>query len=358
MTINLMAEGCQSQFEPAVLVNSGSRRSSEEVINGVRVIRVSEWGRAASAPFSPAFVSALAREAKRTDILHFHHPNPTGDFARFLARPTAPAVMTYHSDVVRQRWAMVGYGPLQNWMMSQCRVIMPTSPDYLESSTWLRRHRQRCTVVPLGIRTDVFEETPEVRRRAEELRQRYRGQIVLFVGRLRYYKGLHFLVDAMKGVNANLVIAGTGLMESLLRDQVLKLQLNNRVHFIGDITDSEKLAWYYAADVFCMPSHLRSEAFGLSQVEAMLTGLPVVSTRIASGVPFVNQDNVSGFSVEPENPPALAEALNRLLKDDELRMRLGTQARERAQREFSASRMCENVMNVYAEVLSSSAIRQ
>ncbi len=351
MTINLLAEGCLPHYQTSVLVNSGSRSSSEEMINGVKVVRISELGRAASAPFSPAFVSALACEAKTADILHFHHPNPTGDLARFLTRPSAPAVMTYHSDVVRQRWAMIGYGPLQNWMMKHCKVIMPTSPNYMESSTWLQRHRERCTVVPLGIRTDSFRESPDVLERARQIRSTYQRSLVLFVGRLRYYKGLQFLVEAMKDVNADLLIAGTGPMEDSLRQQAAVLGVADRIHFVGDIVDAEKIASYYAADVFCMPSHLRSEAFGLSQVEAMLTGLPVVSTRIASGVPFVNHDGISGFTVEPENPAALADALIRLLSDDSLRNRLGSQARERAQTEFSASRMCEQVMEVYARVL-------
>src|SRR5690606_3701296 len=108
---NILAEGCRDEFDTVVLVNSGNRENREEIINGVRVIFVAERGRVASAPVSPAFISALAREARLADILHFHHPNPTGDLARFIARPSAPAVMTYHSDVVRQKWAMAAYGP-------------------------------------------------------------------------------------------------------------------------------------------------------------------------------------------------------------------------------------------------------
>lgn len=353
MTINLLAEGCSDAYKTAVLVNSGGKRSFEESVNGVRVMRVSEWGRAASAPFSPAFVTALAREAKKADILHFHHPNPTGDLARFLSRPSPPAVMTYHSDVVRQKWAMAAYGPLQNWMMSRCAVIMPTSPNYMESSEWLQRHRGRCQVVPLGIRVENFDSTPATEKRAVEIRERFNQRpLVLFVGRLRYYKGLQFLVEAMPDVKAELVLAGTGPMEPELRQQALKLRVADRIHFPGDITDAEKLAYYFAADVFCMPSHLRSEAFGLSQVEAMACGLPVVSTNIASGVPFVNADGISGLTVEPENPRALAEALNTLLTNEELRRKFSAGALSRVREEFSASRMCSHVNQIYASVMN------
>lgn len=355
MTINLLAEGCQERFETAVLVNSGGRHTSEESINGVRVIRVNEWGRAASAPVSPAFVTALRREAQKADILHFHHPNPTGDLACYLTRPSQPAVMTYHSDVVRQQWAMKVYGPLQNWMMAQCRTIMPTSPNYLESSGWLQRHRDLCQVVPLGIRVEELDRDEATVRRAQQLQEQFGNRrLVLFVGRLRYYKGLQFLIAAMGDIKAELLIAGTGPMESELRQLALKHGVADRVHFAGDISDLEKRVYYCAADVFCMPSHLRSEAFGLSQVEAMASGLPVVSTRIASGVPYVNADGVSGITVEPENPQALAEALNLLLKSDDLRQQLAAGAYERARREFSAERMCEQVMGVYRSVLEKS----
>jgi len=352
MTINLLAEGCRSRFETTVLVNSGDRTNSETLINGVRVVKVSEWRRAASAPVSPAFVTALAREARQADILHFHHPNPTGDLARFLSRPTAPAVMTYHSDVVRQKWAMIGYGPLQQWMMNHCEVIMPTSPNYMASSPWLQRHTSRCTVVPLGIRVEEFDGTPDLTLSAKSFRNAYQRPLVLFVGRLRYYKGLQYLVRAMPHIDADLLLAGTGPMQNELVQMAAQLHVADRVHFLGDISDEEKLIAYHAADVFCMPSHLRSEAFGLSQVEAMASGLPVVSTRIASGVPFVNQDGVSGLTVEPENPAALAEAINLILTDDQLRQRFAAQARERAFSEFSAQRMCEQVMDVYDRVLA------
>src|SRR5690606_11333643 len=123
------------------------------------------------------------------------------------------SVMTYHSDVVRQKWAMAAYGPLQNWQMKHCAVIMPTSPNYLQSSPWLSRHADRCEVVPLGIRTGEFEKTTLIAQRAAEIREHYKGKrLVLFVGRLRYYKGLQFLLDAASAINGKILLAGTGPM--------------------------------------------------------------------------------------------------------------------------------------------------
>lgn len=351
-TINILAEGCRDEFDTAVLVNSGSRESFHETINGVSVTRVGEWGRFASAPFSPAFVNAMRREAARADILHFHHPNPTGDLARFLTRPIAAAVMTYHSDVVRQQRAMAVYGPLQNWQMTHCDVIMPTSPNYMESSPWLQRHRDRCRVVPLGIPMQPLESTPAVARRAAELRAQFPGEkLTLFVGRLRYYKGLEYLLKAAPHFHGQIILAGTGPMAADLAALAGELGIGGRVHFLGDVPEQEKIAWYHAADVFCLPSHLRSEAFGLSQLEAMACGTPVVCCDVPSGVPFVNKNGESGLVVPTENPEALGAALQQILSDDALRERLGAGAFARARREFTAEKMCERVKDVYRTVL-------
>jgi len=354
-TINLMARGSLRDYEVSVLVCSGSPRGRIEMIDGARVVRVAEWKRVASAPISPSFVPALHQLAREADLLHFHHPNPTGDFAQFLVRSPKPAVMTYHSDVVRQRKAMWLYAPLQHFMMRRCRAIMPTSPNYLESSPWLQQYRDKCTVVPLGIDLTRFEKTPSVQAAAEELRALYPGPITVFVGRLRYYKGLRFLIDAMPQVPGTLLIGGTGPEEANLRRQIAELRLGDRVHLLEDLSEEQLVALLHAGDAFCMPSHLRSEAFGLSQVEAMACGLPVVSTRIGTGVPFVNQDGTSGITVPPEDPASIAAALNRLYADEDLRRRLGNGARTRAQQEFSAERMCQKVHAVYQGVLPAEA---
>ena len=351
-TIHLMAQGTRDEFDVRVLVNSGSRRTWTEELDGVRVTRVAEWGRVASAPISPAFVRALRREAADADLLHFHHPNPTGDVACLLTRPAAPIVMTYHSDVVRQRAAMVIYGRIQERMMRACRVIMPTSPYYIESSPWLRRHRDRCRVLPLGIDVSRLDPTPEIRERAADIRSRYPGPLIAFVGRLRYYKGLHYLIRAMKDVDATLLAVGRGADLPRLQAEAASQDVAERCRFLGDLPEPEMVAVLHAADVFCLPSHLRSEAFGLSQVEAMACGLPVVSCRLPTGVPFVNQDGVTGLTVPPASSEALASALNRLLTDQELRLRMGAAAAERARSLFSAERMCRDLKEVYREVLS------
>ncbi|MCX7626310.1 MAG: glycosyltransferase [Candidatus Sumerlaeaceae bacterium] len=350
-TINLMARGCLDEFDVSVLVCAGPSCTGEETIDGVRVVRVAEWGRVWSAPVAPAFIRALSHEARHADILHFHHPNPTGDLAYLLAGHGRPFVITYHSDIVRQRAAMLIYGFLQRFMMSRAAVIMPTSPNYMASSVWLRRFRDKCEIVPLGIEIERFSPSPAMLAQAQQIKSKIGAPIVLFVGRLRYYKGLHFLIEAMRSVEAQLVIVGSGPEEGFLHEKAAQARVEERVHFVGELDDSDVLPYFHAADVFCLPSHLRSEAFGICQIEAMACGVPVVSTALDTGVPFVNQHGETGFVVPPADPSALASALNRLLGDESLRSTFGEAAQRRAAALFSAQRMTNLVKKVYRKVL-------
>lgn len=350
-SINLMATGLRDRYDVRVLVCEGRSGPGVGEIEGVTVIRAREWGRVLSAPISPGFVGALAREAAAADLLHFHHPNPTGDLAHILSRSRVPAVMTYHSDIVRQRMTGFLLRPLQSAMMRRMRLIMPTSPNYIESSRWLRQFRDKCRVVPLGIGLERFRATDAVTAAAQEIRSRLRGPLVIFVGRLRYYKGVEFLVRAAAKVDATILVVGTGPEGPRLHQLAAELGVGERVQFLGDLSDEEVVHHLHASDVFCLPSHLRSEAFGLSQVEAMACGLPVVSARLDTGVTFVNQHMETGLCVESASAEALAAGLNRLIEDEALRKALGRRALERTHELFSAENMCRGVAAVYDEAL-------
>lgn len=350
-TINLMAEGLRDDFDVHVIVANRRAQTVDESHGGVHVLKVASFGRVASAPLAPAFARVM-REW-RADIWHFHCPNPTGDLAWLWARPPGRVVVTYHSDIVRQRWALWAYGPFLRRFLRRADVIMPTSPNYIESSPWLRPERAKCRVVPLGIPLGRFAATPEIEARARDIRaQLGGGPVVLFVGKFRYYKGLQFLLPALRALpGARLALVGEGPMRARLEPMARALGIADRIHWAGEVTDEELPAWYHAADVFCLPSHLRSEAFGISQIEAMACGRPVVSTRLATGVPYINRDGETGLTVEPGQWRALAEGLRTLLGDDDMRRRVGEAARARAWAEFSDGAMCARVREVYNEVL-------
>lgn len=176
-------------------------------------------------------------------------------------------------------------------------------------------------------------------------------KIVLFVGRLSYYNGVEYLIEAMQSVNAKLLIDGDGKSREKLENMTVSLGLEERVKFLGKVSNELLKYCYQICDVFVLPSVEPTEAFGLVQLEAMAYGKPVINTLLPTGVPFVSIDGKTGLTVEPRNSKALADAINKLLSDDELRKKFGIQARNRVVENFTVDKMNEKILKVYQELM-------
>jgi len=348
------------------LVSNEARERLEETIDGVSVVRLPRQLALSSAPVAAGLPGALRDELRRQgprvpeppDVINLHSPYPWGELSFLRASPDVPSVVLYHSDIVRQKRLLTAYRPFLERFLDRVDLIVTSSPNMVRGSELLAPRAEKCRVVPFGLPAARLTATPAVLRRAEELRGAHAGRhVVLFVGRLVYYKGVDVLVRAMLGVDADLVLIGRGPLEAELRELAIAGGSAARVTFLGPQTDDELSAWYHAADVLCLPSVARSEAFGLVQIEAHAAGTPVVSTDLPTGVPYANPDGVTGLIVPPGDAAALAAALNRLLGDDELRARLGAQAQARARRELTVPRMVAGTLDVYAEAALRHAAR-
>ena len=342
-----LCERLARDIEVGVVVAAGGGDSLEETQNGVRVARVGTRLRVGATSFCPGTARRIRESG--ADLVHLHWPNPAAVISFLASRWRGPAVLTWHSDVVRQRVSGGAFAPVLERFLARCGAIIATSPDYAASSPVLRRHRSRCHVIPLGVDASKFERADE--RAVRDVRERYGPRIVLGVGRMIYYKGFAHLVRAMRGVDARLLLIGSGPLRAELEALRDELSLGGRVSFLGEVPDAAP--YFAAADVFALPSVARSEAFGIVQLEAMACGVPVVNTRLDSGVPFVSPDGVSGLTVPPADAPALAAAINRLLADPGLRARLGAAGKRRVAQEFSADLMAERILRLYRDVLRS-----
>lgn len=314
--------------------------------DGTPVTEAGAWFRFQGAPAAPAFPWLLRRA--RADIVVVHMPNPTAELSWLLARPKAALVVRYHSDVVRQAAAMRVYAPVQRRFLAAARLILPTSQAYLDTSAMLAPFRGKCRPMPLGVVPDDFAEADPGAVAA--LHARYGNPFVLFTGRHRYYKGLAYLVEAARWINAPVVIAGDGPERP--RIQRLAASLGAPVHFPGHLDDAALRAHLHACAVFAFPSVARSEAFGMSIMEAHACGVPAVATRLGTGVEFINEDGKTGLNVPPRDPRALAEAINQLIGDPEARRAMGSYARARIAREFDARAIAEQELKLYQELLT------
>jgi rhamnosyl/mannosyltransferase len=322
-----------------ILATSTSRRSSVERLDGVQVTRTARFAHLSSTPLSIRLPLELRR--LRPDVVHLHFPYPPGELAALLVTPEVPKVITYHSDIVRQRTLLKLYDPALRVVLGRAARILPTSPAYLERSPWLRAMRDRCTVVPLGIELAPFVGLP---RQGD-------GRTLLFVGRFRYYKGLHHLLEAMALLpDARLVLVGGGPLEETLRAQTAALGLGGRVEFATGVSDADLPGFYARADVFVLPACEPSEAFGLVLAEAAAAGLACVSTDLGTGTSYVNKHGETGLVVPPADPQALAAACGRLLEDRQLRVGYGRAGRIRATSLFDIRRVAAEVAGIYHEV--------
>jgi len=351
-TIERMAHWqVRSGHEVTVIVSaSGERRSRTEVVDGVRVVRVGEWARALSSPLCPGFPAALARE--RADLWHLHSPNPLGEASFWLVRPAGAMVFTYYCDLSRQRALLPVYGPLVHALFDRADVLHAISPQAVaRRDSLVARDRNRFRVVPLGIDAASLLALDRDRPGARALRQRHGDPFLLFVGRLRHYKGLHVLLDAMPQVGARLVVVGDGPKGPALRAQARRLGLGDRVQFAGSLGEEALHDHLAAAAIGLLPSSTETEAFGLAMVEYMAAGLPVVSTELGTGTSYVNQDGVTGLIVPANDPAPLAAGIGRLLADPRLRDRMGAAGRSRVRENFTTAAMMRGMDLLYAEAL-------
>jgi glycosyltransferase involved in cell wall biosynthesis len=303
----------------------------------------------ASSAFSMAAFKRFSRHAAQADLIHYHFPWPFADIVHFATRVNKPSVVTYHSDIVRQKVLLQVYKPLRDRFLSSVDAIVATSPNYLATSDVLRRYREKVEVIPIGLDRDSY--APPKEDRLRYWRERVGDKFFLFVGNLRYYKGLHILLDALQGTDFRVVIVGAGPVESELRAQAARLALT-QVDFVGPVADDDKIALLTQCRALTFPSHLRSEAFGISLLEGAMFGKPMISTEIGTGTSYVNVAGETGLVVAPSDPMALRAAMQRLWDDEALVSRMGMAAKQRFEAHFTANAMVNSYVDLYRRLVT------
>jgi rhamnosyl/mannosyltransferase len=344
-----LCEGAAGRWDVRAVVANEGRQTVREHRRGVSVVRVGTLARALSVSLSPGLARELWREP--VDCVVLHEPNPLVGTLLAIHRPARRLVVWHHSDIVRPAWANPTYGRVQRALYRRADCVIVAAPPLAEHSAAVRGSR-RVEVIPYGIAGDglgttTLDPASEVGRALARLPE----PRVLYVGRLVYYKGLDVLLQALARTGGGLAIVGEGPLDGALRRQIAALGLGDRVAMLGRCTDDEVRGLYQSCDVFVLPSTARTEAFGLVQAEAMINGLPVISTDLPTGVPWVNEHGVTGLVVPPGDVTALAAALERLLGDPPLRAKLGDAARARARERFTQPRMVERFIDVVESVV-------
>lgn len=330
----------------------------EEEIAGVRVLRAPSFGTLFSQPICPSMplkiLANLNREiAKPYDLIHVHSPHPLVELTLAMLKRKVPWLVTYHSDVIRQRWIAPVYNRMLHLFLKKVDGIIAASTQNVDFSPVLQKVRSKCGVVPFGIEPEPFKITQTTEIRVEQLRKKY-GRFVLFTGRMVPYKGVDVLLRAiaMSGpIRAVLIGEGPLLHEWI--ELAKNLGISGKVDFLGRVSgQDEVVAHLHACDAFVLPSVERNEAFGMVLLEAMACGKPLISTQIPSGVRFVNEDGVTGIQVPPGNASDLMVAIEKIIQNDDLRNKMGLAARKRFEKHFTAESMIAAYEKYYFDYVS------
>jgi rhamnosyl/mannosyltransferase len=286
--------------------------------------------------------------AGRADIINYHFPWPFADALHLLSASPKPAVLTYHSDIVRQKKLAYLYQPLKAWFLSKVNAIVATSPNYFATSPILKKYRDKVKVIPIGLDKESYPAVSQDR--VNYFRSIVGNDFFLFIGVLRYYKGLHILLDAIKGTDLRVVIVGSGPTEKELQNQVQQHGLSN-VFFFGYLPDEDKVALLSLCKAMVFPSHMRAEAFGVSLLEGAMYAKPLLSCDIGTGCSYINIDSETGIVVKPDSPEALREAMLWMQSHPDECSVMGKNAQKRFNQLFTADLMALQYIELYSNIL-------
>ena len=358
-TITNLSEGLVKDHKVSVQVlTCNYQRSSKKIeknLNGVDVIYLPTFGFVASLPISFAYMKSLSQ--LDGDILHVHEPFPWADlsylFSKKIRSNFRKLVVSWHSDIVRQKWALSFYRPYIHKFLKMADKILVSNKNLIEFSEYLPEYKSKCEVIPLGAKLDWVNNSSNRPDRVKKIKSEYASPLVLFVGRLVYYKGIQYLIDAINQVpDVSLVIIGSGPLKKELLNQIQNLNLEKRIHILPEVDEETLHSFYEACDIFVLPSVEKSETYGIVQIEAMACGKPVICTELKTGTTFINQHETTGLVVPPRDSKALADAINSLANNVSLRAELGKNARQRALNELTAEKMVERTYKVYNDLLN------
>ena len=302
----------------------------DETLNGVKIIRRHVQVTIKNQPIALFILRGI--HLNDYDLIHFHSPNPFVNgllLVKQLFSRKTPLIVTHHMDIFGRKWLRALCLPMIRALMRNSFVTTVTSAKNISSSRDLPKDG-RYAVVPLSIDPVDFDIPQEMRQTALTWRKSLSGtaHVIGFVGRHARYKGLHILIEALALLpDVHAFIGGDGPYRQSAENLAEEIGVKDRVHFLGHLSHETKLRVLAAIDVFVFPSTEITEAFGVSQMEAMLGGVPVVASNLPTGVTDVALDEKTALLASPGDVTGLASQINRILVNPQLAQELSQAAR-------------------------------
>ena len=292
------------------------------------------WLRPFSTPISLRYLIEGIKKINEFDIVYVHHPYPLGEAASLFFRRRSRLIVYYHSDVVdKPLLLLLLYKPLIHLILRRAQCILSTSQNYCDSSTTLTKFSDKLAVIPSGV-----EDLSRVKKIKPNFFFDFSKPFFVFVGVFRAYKGLRDLLESCKHFSGNVLIIGEG---GEIADLLAYAEENHiiNVSFAGRLDNEQKAYCLSKAAGLVLPSNKRAEALGISLIEGLAMGLPLVCCDLGTGTTAVNIHNETGFIVEPNSPKQLAKAMNKILECENTRKKFSKNARRRYLECFSIEQM-------------------
>ena len=346
--IDSLCRGNQHEVVNQVFCLNDNPSNSKITFNGYIIHQAKEDFYFASTGFSVSAFRMFQKIVDDFDIVHYHFPNPFGDILHFLCKVNKPFVVTYHSDIIKYKVLYYMYKPFMISFLNKAKHIVCTSSNYMESSPIINKLTTDKSVIPLGIDKMIATDLSNSRR--SYWQNRFKKPFFLFTGVIRYYKGLEFAISAFNRIDALLVIAGEGPRKRKLENLVMKKSLKNII-FLGKVEEEDKKCLLDLCYAFIFPSHLRSEAFGVSLLEASMFEKAMITCDISTGTSYVNKHNETGLVVKPASSHELKKAIKYFLSNPKLVKKFGFNARKRAITKFCEDNARQKYLDIYHKIL-------
>jgi glycosyltransferase involved in cell wall biosynthesis len=339
-----------------VLCSNNNNSFSITKHSSYKIIRTKSYGKYFSTSISPQLITKLSEIQSSYDVISVHFPDPMAAIALFIARPKAKIVIHWHSDIIKQKFLLKLFNPLQSWVVNRADLVLGATKSHINGSDKCAKIKEKSRVIPYPFDSSALKEnTNNVL--FEALQKKFSNKVVIFsIGRLVYYKGFRYLIEAASNLNNNhvILIGGEGILDKELQDQIDSNGLNDKVVLLGGISQKDLSAYYQLCDIFCLPSIFRTEMFGIVQLESMSFGKPVISTKLdRSGVCNVNINGETGVCVEIKNSFQIASAIKEMTQDKYKYERYSSNCVKRVEEVYKKEIIIDKIIDMYNDLLNS-----
>lgn len=350
-----ISDSVREEFDVRVLCFTHEKDSRTDMIDGVKVIRLGTQLKLASQQLSYYMIKAIKSQiiSYNPDIIILHAPNPFLEWILLkYIKPGCKLIVYWHSDIVKQKIGDVLLSGLTDKLLKRARVIVATSPNYIDGSRFLKKYRRKCVVIPNCIDPEQLQLSECALEISKEIKYENVGKcICVCVGRQVPYKGFEYAVKAFRQLDDSFVLYILGREgESTKRIKELATGSKNIV-ILGEVDNDTLHAYLNACDIFCFPSITKNEAFGIALAEGMYFNKPTVTFTIpGSGVNYVSVNEKTGIEVANGNVKSYAEAIRKLSENNALRDHYGNAAGERVRRLFLQKEFKRRVLKLLYRV--------